>query len=400
MSTRCKTRRSKPPTEPADGHLPAEALDVGPPGARSWCPGREAWGEVVGPQKGFGIPTLRTVRAFAVEALAVGRPTRQQELTESNEMKQGQASRTAEYMALFRALESTLAADLRLFEDRFATAFLAPRFRAVVGLSRIPLIGALVRAYIDRRWPGARTSAVARTRFIDDAVETALRAGIQQVVILGAGFDARAYRLAALTRVAVFEVDHPSTSAAKRKVLATALSLAPDHVQFIPVDFNSESWQSAVTSAGYDPCRRTLFIWEGVTNYLTEDAVDGTLRWCASSAAGSRVLFTYVHRRVLDTPQAFEGTEKLFATLRAAGERWTFGLDPSELSRFLAQRGLVLQEDVGASDYRARYFGQAATRMPGYEFYRIAVARVPGQSSEDTDAAEQMVAAAGAPRRL
>jgi methyltransferase (TIGR00027 family) len=289
-------------------------------------------------------------------------------------MKQGQASRTAEYMALFRALESTLAADRRLFEDRFATAFLSARFRFVVGLARIPVIGTLVRAYIDRRWPGARTSAVARTRFIDDAVESALRAGIQQVVILGAGFDARPYRLATLTRVAVYELDHPYTSPAKRKVVTTVLSWAPHHVQFIPVDFDSESWQNTVTGAGYEPRRRTVFVWEGVTNYLTEDAVDEILRWCARAAAGSRVLFTYVDRRVLDTPQAFKGTENLFTTLAAAGERWAFGLEPSALSGFLAQRGLVLEEDVGASDYRACYFGQAATRMSGYDFYRIAVA--------------------------
>jgi hypothetical protein len=75
--------------------------------------------------------------------------------------------------------------------------------------------------------------------------------------------------------------------------------------------------------------------------------------------------------------KAFYGTEKLFMTLSAAGERWTFGLDPSQLSSFLAERGLVLSEDVGASDYRALYLGRAAMRMRGYEFYRIAVARVP-----------------------
>ena len=86
--------------------------------------------------------------------------------------------------------------------------------------------------------------------------------------------------------------------------------------------------QGRMSAAGYDPRRRTLFIWEGVTNYLTEDAVDGTLRWCAGAAAGSTVVFTYVHRQVLDAPQAFYGTEKLFTTLSAAGERWTFGLDP------------------------------------------------------------------------
>jgi methyltransferase (TIGR00027 family) len=314
-------------------------------------------------------------------------------------MKEGQASRTAEYMALFRALESTEAPARRLFEDRFAAAFLAPRFHLVVSLSRFPLVGAIVRAYIDRRWPGARTSAVARTRFIDDAVEAALNEGIEQVVILGAGFDARAYRIAAMARVPVFEVDHPSTSATKRAVVEATLGSIPSLVRFIAVDFNSGSWQSAITSSGYDPQRRSLFIWEGVTNYLTEDAVDRTLRWCASAASGSKVLFTYVHSRVLDEPQAFDGTDRLFATLSAADERWTFGLDPSSLRSFLAQRGLLLEADVGASDYRARYFGRTADRMRGYEFYRIAVARVPEASPNHRDAAQQGHRADGAARR-
>jgi methyltransferase (TIGR00027 family) len=292
-------------------------------------------------------------------------------------MKEGQASRTAEYMALFRALESIKSPRHRLFADRFATAFLAPRFKVVVSLSRLPLVGATVRAYIDRRWPGARTSAVARTRFIDDAVAAALTEGIEQVVILGAGFDARAYRIAAMGRVPVFEVDHPSTSATKRAAVVAALGSMPSHVRFITADFQSRSWPDALMSSGYDPRRRTFLIWEGVTNYLTEDAVDGTLRWCARLAAGSKVLFTYVDSRVLDEPHAFHGTQRLFATLRAANERWTFGQDPSSLRSFLAQRGLMLETDVGAADYRARYFGRAADHMRGYEFYRIAVARIP-----------------------
>jgi methyltransferase (TIGR00027 family) len=155
------------------------------------------------------------------------------------------------------------------------------------------------------------------------------------------------------------------------------LSSLPRHVRFVPLDFNSEALQGTMSAAGYDSRRRTLFIWEGVTNYLTEEAVDGTLRWCAGAAAGSTLVFTYVHRQVLDAPQTFHGTAKLFTTLRAAGETWTFGLDPARLSNFLVERGLVLSEDVGASDYRALHFGAAATGMRGYEFYRIAVARVP-----------------------
>jgi methyltransferase (TIGR00027 family) len=298
-------------------------------------------------------------------------------------MREGQASCTAEYMALFRALESTLPAGRRLFEDRFASAFLPPQLRSVARLSGFRPAGALVRAYIDRRWPGARTSAVARTRFIDDAVESALRSGITQVVLLGAGFDARAYRIPGMDRAAVFEVDHPSTSARKRRVVEATLGSLPPRLRFVPLDFNAGDLSGAMTSAGYDPSLRTLFLWEGVTNYLTEAAVDGTLRWCAGSAAGSTVVFTYVHRQVLDSPETFEGTGKLFATLHAAGERWTFGLEPSSLSSFLAERGLVLDEDVGASDYRALYFGDSASRMRGYEFYRIAVAHTAAPSQDE-----------------
>src|SRR5512146_2310276 len=104
-------------------------------------------------------------------------------------MKEGEASRTAAYMALFRALESRLPAGRRLFEDRFASAFLPCRLRILAHLARIGFLGDLLRGYIDRQWLGARTSAVARTKFIDDAAETALHSGVRQVVILGAGFD-------------------------------------------------------------------------------------------------------------------------------------------------------------------------------------------------------------------
>jgi O-methyltransferase involved in polyketide biosynthesis len=144
-----------------------------------------------------------------------------------------------------------------------------------------------------------------------------------------------------------------------------------------------------LTTSGYNPHRRTLFIWEGVTNYLAEGIVDETLRWCASAPAGSKALFTRIHARVVDEPGAFEGTNRLFAILDTSYERWTFGLDPSGLPSFVAQRGLRLEADVGASDYRARYFGRRADRMRGDEFYRIAVARVAEASGNPRDAAQQ-----------
>jgi len=288
-------------------------------------------------------------------------------------MRPGEASRTAGYMALFRALEHARSAASRRISDPFARALVEPRLRAVVTLGGLPGLGALVRGYIDRRWPGARTSAVARTRFIDERAEAAVAAGVEQIVLLGAGFDARPYRLPGWDRISVFEVDHPDTQARKRRLLGTV----PSRVRFVPVDFDRDGVEAALELAGYDRARPTLFIWEGVTNYLTESAVDATLRWCARAAPSSRFVFTYVDRGVLDDPAGFFGTARLFETLAADGERWTFGLDPAELSSFLAARGFQLDEDVGAEEYRRRCYGPSSTAMRGYEFYRIACAHVP-----------------------
>jgi methyltransferase (TIGR00027 family) len=291
-------------------------------------------------------------------------------------MKQGHASRTAEYMALFRALESARPRRLRLFEDPLARAFLRPSLAFAASAARVPGIGSAIARFIDRRWPGTRTSAVARTRWIDDVLGAAVAKGARQLVVLGAGFDARAWRLPALRDVPVFEVDHPDTQARKRRLLERAGTPRRQGVRFVATDFDQRDLECAMAAAGYEPTRRALFLWEGVTNYLTAEAVDATLRWCARAAAGSTVVFTYVHADVLTRPASFFGTERLFATLAEAGERWTFGLHPDELGPYLRERGLRLESDLGADAYRLAVFGDAALRMRGYEFYRIAVATV------------------------
>ena len=291
-------------------------------------------------------------------------------------MQEGKPSRTAEYMALFRALEYSRPFHTRLFTDPFAQAFLSSRLRLVVAVAQVPGVVELVCRVIDHRWPGARTSAIARTRFIDDRTCAAISQGVEQIVLLGAGFDSRPYRLRGCERLAIFEVDHPSTLAKKRQVVEGIIGRVPPWIRFVPTDFNRESLETALEAAGYEESRRTLFIWEGVTNYLTESAVDHTLRWCSRAVRPSQIVFTYVHRAVLDNPAAFFGTARLFATLKAAGEQWTFGLDPTRLPDFMEERGYRLDEDVGAEEYRMRYSGSSAAAMCGYEFYRIACAHV------------------------
>ena len=289
-------------------------------------------------------------------------------------MKRGTASRTAEFMALFRALETVRRpASARLFSDPYARRFLRPGLRAVVESARLPPVHRAVSRFVERRWPGAMTSAVARTRLIDDAVRDALDTGVTQAVILGAGFDCRAHRLDGLRATRVFEIDHPATQAAKR----SRLGAVDRSVVYVPVDFDRDDFASVLHAAGFDRGARSFFLWEGVTNYLTAAAVDATLRTIAQDArAGSAVLFTYVHRGVLDGSTAFFGTERLAATLARTHESWTFGLDPDGVGAWLAARGLALVEDLGAREYRRRYLPGASATMRGYDFYHAALARV------------------------
>jgi methyltransferase (TIGR00027 family) len=309
-------------------------------------------------------------------------------------MKEHSASRTAEYMALFRALESSRRPPrARLFEDPFAYRFLRPSLRTVVRLSRLPVGSAAVARFIDWRWPGARASGIARTRLIDEALTDALREGVSQVVILGSGFDCRAYRLRRIEEARVFEIDHPATLAAKKDVLKQMLGGLPSHVAFVEVDFNRQELAAVIESSGFDRHAPTFFVWEGVTNYLTEGAVDSTLRYLATAGApGSRLLFTYIHRGVLHGIDAFEAAHKSASAVKRVGEPWTFGIDPAELPAFLAERGLELIEDVGSVEYRGRYMKPTGPHMRGYEFYRAALAQIP----DPTDAGTRTIRASTA----
>jgi len=299
-------------------------------------------------------------------------------------------------MALFRALESVGPSTTRLFYDPFAIGFLRPALRAAVAASRTPVLGRLVPWLIDRRWPGARSSGVARTRLIDDALADAVRRGARQVAILGAGFDCRACRLPGLSGVRIFEVDHPQTQEAKRSWFEQRFGHAPAAVAFAAVDFDCHSLADRLIAAGFDAAVPTFFVWEGVTNYLTEPAVDSTLRFIGSTAPGSRVVFTYVHRGMIDGTESFPGTGRLTRTLRRVGEQWTFGFEPAEVPAYLAARGLRLIEDLGAREYRARYLPGGAAIL-GYEFYRAALAEAgPGQPSPRPPATAPTEAEAGA----
>jgi methyltransferase (TIGR00027 family) len=292
-------------------------------------------------------------------------------------MKADNSSKTAEYMALFRALESKRSSRRRLFADPLATDFLRPSLKRMALLASFPGGAALVETIADRRIPGARTSAIARTRLIDDLLVEAIGNDPYQIVILGAGFDCRAHRLLILNGRDVYEVDHPLTLQRKRTQLKERFGENPQNLRYVPIDFNREGLGCTLQQAGLTGSVKTVFLWEGVTNYLTAEAVDSVLRYVSGFPSGSRVIFTYVHSGLLDGTVKFCGAERLLTDVAELHEPWTFGMNPADIDKYLQERGLRLVVDLGACEYRKRYFGSAAGDMRGYEFYHVAMAEVP-----------------------
>jgi methyltransferase (TIGR00027 family) len=154
-----------------------------------------------------------------------------------------------------------------------------------------------------------------------------------------------------------------------------AIGSLPKHLHFVGIDFNVESAADALSRAGFDETLPACFVWEGVTNYLSPEAVNGVVRQVSRAAAGSILLFTYVHRGVLEKPETFFGAERLLSRLRSYGEPWTFGFYPEELEQYLAARKLRLLLDLSVAEVWQRA-GRPVSEVHGYEFYRVASACV------------------------
>jgi len=187
--------------------------------------------------------------------------------------RQHPISKTAGNMALIRALEFLRSPSQRLFSDPYARHFVPVCQRALLGPAHLPAVRTLLERFFDWRAPGARSSGAARTRLIDDWVREALASSVEQVVILGAGFDCRALRMTELEKMPVFEVDRAALITRKERIVG-GNHQPPSRIRRLPADFQKDHLGNRLAEAGWSANRRTLFIWEGVTNYLDTRSVE------------------------------------------------------------------------------------------------------------------------------
>ncbi|UTN06134.1 SAM-dependent methyltransferase [Flavobacterium bizetiae] len=218
-------------------------------------------------------------------------------------------------MALFRALETKLNKKDRLFSDPYAIHFLDPKLRFATRMSKYPSIRKYIQNTIQKKIPGAFSSGLARTKYIDELLQTAVLDGVQQVIILGAGFDTRALRLDFLKSIPVIEIDHPNTSNYKIETYKKRIGKVPENVSFLQIDFNKQDLEQLAAQHNLDFTKPTAIIWEGVTNYLTKEAIQNTFSFISKFAQNSHIIFTYVHKEIIENPKSFVGGEKLLTDL-------------------------------------------------------------------------------------
>jgi methyltransferase (TIGR00027 family) len=276
-----------------------------------------------------------------------------------------------------RVIELYYPEDQRLFDDPFALKLLPFGWRLVFRLAFLPGLRGQVLAMRERRMPGSLGGILCRTRYIDDVLKRSLAEGIDQVVILGAGFDSRPYRIAGMDRVRVFEVDLPGTAKLKKTRLEKVLGAVPENVTLVGLDFDRQNLGDSLSAAGFQKGKRTLFIWEGVTQYISAEAVDSTLRFVSAvSGVGSAIVFTYVRRGIIDGTDRPEWMGSMLSFASKVGSPMIFGLDQAELAPYLADRGLELQEDVGTADYQERYLEPIGRSLNVFDGERAAYAQV------------------------
>jgi methyltransferase (TIGR00027 family) len=263
------------------------------------------------------------------------------------------AAQTAFGPMVLVAMEQSEPPGRRLVDDDLAARFLPAPTRWLVTATPPALMRRLMMAAMERDGPGLWANFACRKRYIADKVTEALDS-IDAVVVLGAGLDTLAYRLARLSDIPIFEVDQPVNIERKAAAVQRVLGQVPSSVQLVPLDFERDDVLTVLAERGYRSDYRAFFIWEAVTQYLSADAVHATLESLRPAASGSRLVFTYVRRDFIDGVN-FYGAEQLYRRFRQRQQLWRFGLQPEEVAAFLAGHGWRLVEQLGPEQIVRRY---------------------------------------------
>ncbi len=274
-------------------------------------------------------------------------------------------------------LEQAVPQPQRIICDDLAYRFLPAPLRLLVNVVRPEPIRKVLLAVMERQVPGVRGGILCRKRYIDEKLLEALACGIEAVVILGAGMDTRACRIPGLSALRVYEVDLPENIAVKQAILERLFGSVPSHVSLVSVDFGRQDLGRALEEGGFSPENQCFFIWEGVTQYITQAAVCQVFAFLEKARPGSRLVFTFISQDFIDGGKLY-GLEVLYRQTRLRNQLWQFGMQSGQVGAFFESYGWRELEQVGSAEYQARYLRPVGRVMPVMEVERAVHAEKAG----------------------
>ena len=260
------------------------------------------------------------------------------------------ASRTALGTACMRAAHQLLDAPPRILEDPVALKLLGP--------AAARRITEGVDGYQTPERRGLRAHVVLRSRYAEDRLAAAVRRGVTQYVILGAGFDTFALRQPEWAGpLRIVEVDHAGTQGTKIAMLAAAGLAMPANAGFAGIDLERESLRDGLRRHQFPLSEPTFFSWLGVTMYLNEGAIDAVLKSVAAFPAGSEIVLTFAQPPG-DSPSPFQ------RRAASVGEPWVSYFTPAALEAKLRGAGFGRVEFLAPEEAEARYFRPRPPDLP------------------------------------
>lgn len=282
---------------------------------------------------------------------------------------------TAQGVAKQRLIETIAGPDKRVINDPYADSF-------VIGSGFMKLMGHKLNAWLSEKLaPGFHEHLIARTKFIDELIVKSAINGIQQYVILGAGYDSRAHRLELPSSLKIFEVDQPEVSDNKLAKLPKELPNS-ENVTYVNIDFSYQSLTEQLIGAGFNQEKSTIFTLEGVSQYITKEAVSSTIKELASLTRDTNSIFfmSYVDELLDKNPEACFGEgypnpakkASLIKGLSAkVGEPWISFYSYAEIEDLLSQNGYLIQENVTLEDLNSLYFSPVGRTLNENQIFKL-----------------------------
>jgi methyltransferase (TIGR00027 family) len=224
----------------------------------------------------------------------------------------------------------------------------------------------------EKSLPGIWAGMICRKRYFDDKV-IELKDDVESIVNLGAGYDTRFMRLSGLDVLKLYEVDQPNNVRNKVKLIEERLGSLKENIKYVTVDFDHEKTLDRLVESGFDISRPTLFLMEGVTQYLTEEGFSDILKMISRTPTGSGLVFTYVLRDFIEGKTMY-GWEKGYHKYVQKDKIWLLGYNPDALSSLLSAYGMKLVEDKSFEDLAPLYVDNLNRNLTSTVIERVALA--------------------------